>query len=328
MAEDEGQFGRINIPRRCWAPEGVRPQAPRQIVREYVYAYAAVCPSLGAMTCLILPYANTEMMEIFLEQVSKDFSNYYVVMQVDGAGWHTTEQLKIPENIALIDQPAYSPELNPAEHIWEDVREHEFSNIAFQSLDQVVETLSNGLKRLASDAEKLRSMTYFPHLRMASKSLSLTEQNLEPEFEYIDIEATVSEPQTDHDQVSEGKFAPLLAFMVDKALAVFSSIPYIRNFLGSLLVIGLCLWAYSVGNLALKVQSTQPSHTLYSHTTINNDMFFFSKSLSSSCVITKSISIPICSSTKTAFISCIATSHLYDFHLLASSLPYCSIRAG
>jgi len=49
----------------CWCPKGIRPTVPKQQVRQYVYAYAAVAPALGQMTCLILPYANTKMMNLF-----------------------------------------------------------------------------------------------------------------------------------------------------------------------------------------------------------------------------------------------------------------------
>ena len=75
MTQDEGRFGRVSIPKRSWAPMGIRPDVPRQVVRESFYVYSAVCPSLGKMSSLILPYANTEMMTLFLENVSKEFSN-------------------------------------------------------------------------------------------------------------------------------------------------------------------------------------------------------------------------------------------------------------
>lgn len=51
-------------------------------------------------------------------------------MQVDRADWHGTKALLIPENIRLIPQPAYSPEVNPVEHLWEDLREKQLSNLA------------------------------------------------------------------------------------------------------------------------------------------------------------------------------------------------------
>jgi hypothetical protein len=63
MAQDEGHFGRL---KRCWAPPGIRPRAPSQVVRESVYVFAAVAPSLGLMTSLVLPVANTTMMNLFL----------------------------------------------------------------------------------------------------------------------------------------------------------------------------------------------------------------------------------------------------------------------
>jgi DDE superfamily endonuclease len=110
MAEDESRFGRMSLPRRAWAPPGVRPCAPHQIVREYTHVYAAVAPAEGKMTSLILPSADTEMMNLFLEHVSKTFEKYFVVMQVDRAGWHHSKDLQVPANIRLIAQPAYSPE--------------------------------------------------------------------------------------------------------------------------------------------------------------------------------------------------------------------------
>ena len=84
-----------------------------------MYAYAAVAPTQGQMVSLVLPEASTAMMNLFLEQVGQTFSKYFIIMQVDQAGWHSAKDLVVPENIRLIPQPAYSPELNPVEHIWD-----------------------------------------------------------------------------------------------------------------------------------------------------------------------------------------------------------------
>lgn len=166
MAQDEGRFGRVTSLRRAWAPEHVRPQVPCQIVREYMYVYAAIAPEVGKMSFLILPYANTEMMNIFLKQVSEDFSSYFIIMQVDQASWHGSTDLRVPDNIRLLPQPAYSPELNPVEHLWEELREKFFPNGYAVSLDEVIQILCDGLMQLDSDPSSIRSMTYFPHLRM------------------------------------------------------------------------------------------------------------------------------------------------------------------
>lgn len=168
MAQDEGRFGRVSTPKRAWAPPHVRPQVPYQFVREYVYAYAAVAPEKGKMAFLILPYSNTEMMSIFLKQLSKDFSTYFVIMQVDQASWHSSKDLVIPDNIRLLPQPAYSPNLNPVEHIWDELREKHFYNKNSESLDKVMQDICDGLLELESDPQHIRSMTYFPHFRMAA----------------------------------------------------------------------------------------------------------------------------------------------------------------
>lgn len=132
-----------------------------------IYAYTAVAPSLGKLCTLLLPTADTTSMNIFLQEVSQTFSTYFLIMQVDGAGWHHAKELVIPENIRLITQPPYSPELNPVEHIWEDIREKYFYNRVFQSMDDIVERLCEALNTLEGDPERITSMTYFPHLRVA-----------------------------------------------------------------------------------------------------------------------------------------------------------------
>jgi hypothetical protein len=164
FAQDEGRFGRISDVSRAWSPLGTRPKAPRQIIRTYLYVFAAVCPALGKMTSLILPWANTQMMNIFLRQVSEDFSDYFILMLTDQAGWHTSQKLEVPENIRLIKLPPRSPELNPAEHIWEELREKNFANKALRDLDEVEDKLCQGIIDLANNPEKLSSMTNFPYL--------------------------------------------------------------------------------------------------------------------------------------------------------------------
>ena len=128
MVQDEGCFGRISRAKCCWAPPGVRPHVPSQVVREYTYVYAAVAPQEGLLTSLILPEASTAIMNLFLEHLSQTYSKYFIVMQVDGAGWHHAHELVILSNVRLIEQPPYSPEVNPVEHIGDEPREKYFHN--------------------------------------------------------------------------------------------------------------------------------------------------------------------------------------------------------
>jgi transposase len=170
MAQDEARFGRISEPRRCWAPASIRPHTPQQAIRQAVYAFAAVAPQQGKMTMLILPTADTAMMTLFLQQVSQEFATSFVIMQVDQAGWHRSAELQIPENIRLIFQPAYSPELNPVEHLWDELREKYFFNHVFSSLDALQEQLCLGLNDLAAQPDLIRSMTLFPHFCISNKN--------------------------------------------------------------------------------------------------------------------------------------------------------------
>lgn len=105
-------------------------------------------------------------MNIFLQHVSQTFSDYFLVIQVDQAGWHQSKELALPENIRLIKQPPYSPEVNPVEHIWDDIREKYFHNRVFDSLDSLTEKLCEALNDLEDDPERITSMTFFPHLRV------------------------------------------------------------------------------------------------------------------------------------------------------------------
>lgn len=89
-------------------------------------------------------------------------------MQVDRAGWHSAKALAVPDTIRLIPQPASSPELNPVEHVWEEIREKQLPNLALPALDDVIEKVCTGLQQLEAAPERLRSMTSFPHFRPAA----------------------------------------------------------------------------------------------------------------------------------------------------------------
>lgn len=160
MFQDESRFGRINSPKSCWV-KGERPVVYSQIVREYTYAYAAVCPFDGRMDSLILPWVFTVAMNVFLAEVAKRHPDKYILMFLDQAGWHKAKDLDIPPNIRLVSIPPYSPELNPAEHIWDELREKYFYNLTFDSIGAVEDQLVVGLRSLEDDNELVQSTTGF-----------------------------------------------------------------------------------------------------------------------------------------------------------------------
>jgi hypothetical protein len=111
MFADEARFGRMNRPRPCWAPAGVRPRVASQLIREYTYLYGAVCPKDGTCVFLIMPASDTECFQIFLDILAKKFSRQHILLFVDGAPNHHCDDLVIPANITLQPLPPYAPEL-------------------------------------------------------------------------------------------------------------------------------------------------------------------------------------------------------------------------
>lgn len=159
MFQDEAGFGRINKPKRCWCKKGIRPVVPCHRIREYLYAYGAVSPADGSMCSLVLPRCNTAYMNVFLEQISKEYPNDYILLVADNAPWHKSQGLIIPKNIEIFPLLPYTPELNPIEMIWDELREKFFKNELFKTLDKVDERLCEGLLHLMNHSEIVKSIT-------------------------------------------------------------------------------------------------------------------------------------------------------------------------
>jgi transposase len=161
MFMDEARFGRISELRQCWAPAGTRPVVSKQVVREWIYAYAAVSPHDGATVSAIYAKANTEHMTNFMARVADKFPAERIIMVMDGAGWHKAKALVLPANIHRVFLPPYSPELNPAEHIWDHMRENEFANRVYATLAAVEAGMNTGLNRLSDNPRIARSLCGF-----------------------------------------------------------------------------------------------------------------------------------------------------------------------
>jgi len=123
MFQDEARFGRISDTRHCWCPKPIRPVCKSMVTQEYTYAYAAACVSSGELDSLILPYVSGYCMQIFLDEVAARYENERILMILDGAGWHQSASLQLPSNLRLLRLPPYSPELNPIENVWDEIRE-------------------------------------------------------------------------------------------------------------------------------------------------------------------------------------------------------------
>lgn len=162
MFQDEARFGRMVRIKRCWAPAPLRPVVDNGYERQFTYVYGAVSPREGTLDWMLCDKMNTEHMNAFLAQVSAAHPRDLIVMILDGASSHRSKDLLVPRNIRFLRLPAYAPELNPQEHIWDDLREKEFPNRVFDDMSGVVLQLEEGLPRLAADKRRLRGLTRWP----------------------------------------------------------------------------------------------------------------------------------------------------------------------
>jgi len=154
MFEDEAGFGRINRPKYCWCYPGLRPSVPCHHIREYRYAYGAVEPLTGESFFLVMPCCNTDCMNVFLQELSKAYPRDRIILVCDGAGWHRSNDLEIPQSIRLLFTPPATPEMNPTEQIWKELRKRGFKNECFTSLEDVVERLCTTICSLSPDTIK------------------------------------------------------------------------------------------------------------------------------------------------------------------------------
>lgn len=133
--------------------------------REFTYVYGAVSPMEGQMEYRIRPKMNTEEMTGFLAQVSARYPDDFILMVVDGASSHKAKALDVPANIRLILLPGYSPQLNPQENVWDELREKNFPNRVFSSMEAVHQQLREGLAAFTANPDAVTSLTAWPWIR-------------------------------------------------------------------------------------------------------------------------------------------------------------------
>ena len=162
MFQDEARFGRMARIRRCWAPAPLRPVVCNGYERQFTYVYGGVSPLQGQLDWSLSEKMDTSQMVAFLSQVSQAHPQEFIIMVLDGASSHRAKELIVPENVRLIRLPGYSPELNPQEHIWDEVREKAFPNLVLDQMALVVERLKQGMDALAADTQRVRGITAWP----------------------------------------------------------------------------------------------------------------------------------------------------------------------
>lgn len=137
--QEESRVGQQGSLTRMWAEKGTRPRVVRQQQFNYTYIFGAVCPARDEAVGLIMPYANMHTMQIHLEHISTKIpKGRHAILILDRAGWHTTKKLKNFHNLTLVPLPPTSPELNPIEQVWQQLKDKELSNRCFKDEEEIV----------------------------------------------------------------------------------------------------------------------------------------------------------------------------------------------
>lgn len=125
-----------------------------------VYVVGTVSPETGHAEGLICTHLNTDVINAFLREFSRTLEeNVQAVMVWDGAGYHSgSGKLQIPDNISLIDLPAYSPELNPIERLWLYLKDHYWSNRIYQDMDELFEAATHAWAQACLNEELMKSV--------------------------------------------------------------------------------------------------------------------------------------------------------------------------
>lgn len=140
---------------------GVKPIQVQKPGYQNFYLYGAVEPATGERFLLERDALNSDGFQDFLDAFSSAYSQSLNVLILDNGRFHKANKLTIPENVRLIFLPPYSPELNPVERFWEDLKDH----LAFhlhQTLSELKERVSEKLHSYTDEA--VASLTGYQYL--------------------------------------------------------------------------------------------------------------------------------------------------------------------
>lgn len=160
---DEHRIGLKPILRRVWRPKGHRPIVRVQHRYKWMYLYGFVCPTTGQTFWLLLPTVSIAAYTLALKEFARAVGagpDKQVILVLDQAGWHISHQVVIPEGLHVVFLPPYSPELQPAEHLWE-LTDQAIVNRRFQDLQQLTEVQAERCRKLQELPELIRNRTHF-----------------------------------------------------------------------------------------------------------------------------------------------------------------------
>ncbi len=161
--EDEHRIGLKPILRRVWCKKGQRPLVTVQPRYKWIYLYGFVCPDSGQSFWLLLPRVAVAVWTLVLAEFAAAVGageSKQIVLVIDQAGWHRSDTVVVPQGVHVVFQPAYSPEVQPAERLW-TLSDEALVNECFSDLDGLIEAQTERCRRLCEQPEIIRTHTLF-----------------------------------------------------------------------------------------------------------------------------------------------------------------------
>lgn len=162
--QDESRLGLITEGGRKITAKGIKPVGVKQFQRQNFYLYGTVTPLTGQSFFVELPYLDLECFQIFMDEFAKSHRKGLHIIVVDRASCHMSAKLKLPSNVVLLPLPPYSPELNPIERFWQELK-RVLKWRLFDSLDNLKEDMWNILKHWPK--RSIRQTTFYPFIQEA-----------------------------------------------------------------------------------------------------------------------------------------------------------------
>jgi transposase len=155
---DEMRYGLLPVTRRVWALKGVRAVAAVHPRYQWGYAFGALQVGGRGAEFAYCPTATLEMSQAFLQQLAAREPAATHVVLWDGAGFHLDDGApEVPANVRLIGFPSYSPELNPVEKLWDQLKDR-ICNQPFTTLRALEAVMTDSLRAFWEDAQRVVSL--------------------------------------------------------------------------------------------------------------------------------------------------------------------------
>jgi transposase len=155
---DEARIGLHDASRRCWALRGIRVVKPRQQEYEWSYVYGALEVVDGDSEFQMLPEVGLPLTGGFFEQIVQSDPEAFHVVIYDQAGFHFRPgDERLAEQVRIIPLPAYSPELNPVERLW-DVIKDSLCNRVYKGIEALEDAACIALQPFIGNRPRVRSL--------------------------------------------------------------------------------------------------------------------------------------------------------------------------